>query len=157
MMHPPNSPASGRAFTLIELVVVLLILAILAGIAAPRYADALARFRVEAAAKRIAVDLRYTRQQAIQRAASGAIEFYPLTDSYSMDVTHPSRGRVGYDVNLANEGFAVDIVSADFASAESMGFDHRGDASASGSVVLSSGGYTRTVTVTSPHKIEISP
>ncbi len=43
-----------NAFTLIEVVTVMLSMGIMIALAAPQYFDAVARFRVEAAAKRIA-------------------------------------------------------------------------------------------------------
>ena len=158
MMRSPKSRASRRAFTLIELAIVLLILGILAGVAAPKYADALARFRVEAAAKRVAIDMRYARSRAIERSETQTVEFFPTTERYSFaNALHPTRGRTGYHVDLIDEGFEVDLVSANFGGAESMSFDHRGEASVAGAITLTSGGYTRTISVSLPHQITVGP
>ena len=45
----PTTPVRRRGFTLLELVMVTMIIAILASIAMPRFADSIARQRVEAA------------------------------------------------------------------------------------------------------------
>jgi len=68
--------------SLVELVITMLILGILASVAAPRYFDAVARFRVEAAAKRIAADLNLTREAAISKGVAESVNFYDSFDRY---------------------------------------------------------------------------
>ena len=62
-------PATRRAFSLVELVIVILVLGILAGAAAPRYASALRWKRLESSAYRIAADLRRARDEAVQASS----------------------------------------------------------------------------------------
>src|SRR5690606_27031377 len=54
---PQAAQPLRRGFSLLELVMVLTIIAILAAIATPRYANAMARYRADLAARRIAADL----------------------------------------------------------------------------------------------------
>src|SRR5204863_23675 len=58
-------PASSRrAFSLIEITLVLMVMGVLAALAVPRYASALARYRADAAARRIVADLDLARTTA---------------------------------------------------------------------------------------------
>ena len=54
-MPPPA--IVGRAFTIIELVIVVLIMSIFAAVAAPTFLDSLLFHRVESAARRVKADL----------------------------------------------------------------------------------------------------
>ena len=54
-----------RAHTMIELVIVLIVLGIVAAIAIPMHLDSLSRFRVQAAARRVAADLEFARRKAM--------------------------------------------------------------------------------------------
>ncbi|MEM6798855.1 MAG: GspH/FimT family pseudopilin [Planctomycetota bacterium] len=147
-----------RAYTLVELAIVVLVLGILAGVAAPKYVDSLAYFRVEAAAKRIAADMQYARRQAIQTATAQPIAFDTLLDEYTLtnsaDIDHAG---VVYVVHLEDEGYPADITAADFGGDANVSFDHEGVADSAGSVTVMSGGHARTVTIALPHTIAITP
>ncbi len=146
-----------RGLSLVELVIVLLVMGILAGGAAPTYVDAVNHYRVEAAAKRIVADLRYLRQQAIDSATTRTVLFDLATDSYAMagvaDLNHRAQE---YSVSLAGEGYEADIISAEFDGSVTCGFDHRGVVVSAGSVRIVAGNHSRTVTVTLPHLVSIS-
>src|SRR5947209_10986433 len=64
-----------RAYSLVELVLVLVTLAIMWGIAAPRYANSMSRYRAEAAARRIASDFALARAQAKQTSTNVVVVF----------------------------------------------------------------------------------
>ena len=104
-----------RAFTLAEVIIVVLITSILAVIAVPRYADSIDRFRAEAAAKRIAADMNLTRERAMTRSTQESINFFAVTDQYQMvngpDIDHSSQE---YWVDFAHTPYPVDLVSATF-------------------------------------------
>lgn len=150
--------STRRAFTLIELAIALLVMGILAGVAAPRYADSLAHFRVESAARRVAADMAYARRQAIDNAASRTITFDAAADSYELDgvddIDHRSQR---YIVSFAAEGYPVDLTSADFGGAATLTFNHYGEAQAAGTVQVRSGDHVRTVTVSLPNVVTMGP
>ncbi|MEM8865195.1 MAG: GspH/FimT family pseudopilin [Planctomycetota bacterium] len=146
------------AYTFIELMIVVLVMGILAGVAAPRYMQALDYYRVESAAKRIAADFRYARQKAIDDAAERKVVFDLASDSYELlSVGNLDRQANAYIVSPANEGYAVDITAADFGGQATCTFSHLGDAADAGSVTITSGGESRTITVELPRTISISP
>lgn len=144
------------AYTLIELVIVLLIMGILAGAAAPTYFASLDTFQVEAAAKRVAADLRYARREARSSAASRTVTFTTGDDQYSLaGVTAFNRRQASYDVDLSDAGYPATIVSTAFMG-DSLTFDIHGSPSEIGSVVLTSGLVTRNVLVSQTGDISIT-
>lgn len=79
VVHPMH-PSTHRGFTMIELLITVVILAVLAAIAVPSMREFIARQRVESIAKELATDLRYLRTQAIQRRRDVQIRFGSNTD-----------------------------------------------------------------------------
>jgi prepilin-type N-terminal cleavage/methylation domain-containing protein len=152
----PIHRAARRAFTLIELTTVILIMAIMTAVAAPRYYAALANYRVNAAAGRIAADLRMVRQYARKASANQTVTFNAATDSYSApnmpDMNNPN---ATYAVALNTADYRADISSAIFGALPSMTFDMYGRPSASGTVVVRSGGLERTVQVDDAGNVSI--
>lgn len=65
-----------RGFSLIELALVVAIVGIVAAIAVPRYAEALSRYRADAAAKRLVADL----ESALSRAKAASASYRVTAD-----------------------------------------------------------------------------
>ena len=87
MQVPARGSTAGNdraAFTLVELVICLAILATAAAIAVPRYAASLARYRAELAAKRIVNDLELVRNRARAQGTYESAYFYTSGDYYRM-------------------------------------------------------------------------
>ena len=143
-----SSATHRRAFTYIELVTVVIIIAILGAIVAPRFVASLSFHRVEAAARRIKTDLELARQHARTTGASQTVKFLPETDSYiliGMDhLDHPDQT---YSVDISAVPYEATIVSAVFGAAAVLIFDGYGVPSTAGDVVVQAGASKRTISV----------
>jgi Tfp pilus assembly protein FimT len=151
--HPRAAASAGTAavaFSLLEMTLVVATIAILAAIAIPRYADAIHRYRVEMAAKRVVADFALARASARASGAGQVVDFSAPADGYTMAGLAAPDGRAGsYVVRLSDEPYKCTISSAAFGNVapgtSSVRFTRYGTPEAGGSVVVSAGGYSRTV------------
>jgi len=144
---PPIGPA-WRAFSLLEVVLVLVILAIAAAIAVPRHAAAVARYRAESAARRLAADLVQARSLARQTSADQTVVFDPAADCYTLaSLEDPDRPGRPYTVALADRPYYADLTDAAFSEGASVTFDGFGAADQGGTVSVRAGDYLWIVTV----------
>jgi type II secretion system protein H len=136
------------AFSLIELIVVLVIVGVLAAVAIPRFAGSAVRQRVDAAARRVAADLNLARRHAYHASASQSVGFDVSANSYRLaglpDPDHPA---VDYEVCLSDQPYQAQLVSADFSGFEKVTFDAFGAPNNGGAVVVAVGDQKRIVVV----------
>lgn len=139
--------AKRRGVTLIDLAITVLVVGILAAAAVPRFAGALHVYRVDAAAKRVAADLNFARDQAIARSVDQTVTFASNGKSYVLDGVadpdHPSRT---YEVSLIDEPYVLKA-NVSLGTSSSVTFDIYGRPNHGGSVTVSSGGVSKVVTV----------
>jgi prepilin-type N-terminal cleavage/methylation domain-containing protein len=137
-----------KAFTLVELVIVVLIVGIMAAVGVPRFIDSISYHRAEAAAKRIRLDIELARRSARLASADRSIEFDTDAHSYTLggtaDLDH--RG-ADYSVRLGEAPYQAAIASADFGGDAVLTFDGYGAADTSGTVVVQAGPYQKTITI----------
>ena len=151
-----SRPRAG--FTFVELVLVIMLFGVLAGVAAPRYQEAIAAVNLGAAAKRVAADLRRARSVATTTATPVTVTFDPATASYaSAGLPSPDRPDATLQASLAKRGEGVAISAVDFGGAAEITFDFRGDPAAAGAVTLTRGSMTKTVSVTVAGGVEVTP
>jgi type II secretion system protein H len=137
-------------FTAVELAIVVIILAIVAAAAVPKYADALNRFRVDAAARRIAADLATAQARARATSSSQTILFTlpPQGSQYQIaGMKDPDRPAATYTVNLADSPYQVTLSSASLGGDSTLIYNGYGIPDSGGTVVVGSGQYTKTVTI----------
>jgi Tfp pilus assembly protein FimT len=153
--HWHRRRATGRSgATLIDLVITVLVMGILAAVAAPRFASALARLQAEAGARRVAGDLNYARRVAIQTSRQTTVAFRTSPAGYDMTaVDDPAYPGQAYSVDLSAVGAGLALQSAVFNGGATIHYNAYGRplvggaALTTGTVVVSVGGQTRSVIV----------
>jgi len=157
----PTRPPSLRAFTLIELIVVMVLLAVGAAMVVP-VLSLTSSAQVRAAADVIAADLEYAKSMAISRGQTYALVFdaagetYQLQDQTGTVLTHPVKRGFNYVVDFSMDSRLdqVDLSSVSFDTTSTVKFDplgspFNGDDNPlnSGSVDVSVGSVSRTIAV----------
>ena len=126
----------------------MLIMAMLAALAAPRFANFAAQQSLEAAARRVTTDIEFARRRARNTSTAHTIVFDTVAEQYEIagvpDPDHPS---ADYTVDLSAEPYRAAIISADFGGESKLTFDGFGAGNSAGSVVIQVGSYQQTVTV----------
>ena len=147
-LRRPHGPVSSGAFTLLELVLVIAIVATLAAIAVPKYARAICRYRAEMAGRRIVADLDLVRHNARFTGSSRTVTFRTAGNRYEIpdlpDINNPA---LPYTVHLGDEPYLAELVSVDFNTTSSVVFDAYGRPDSGGKIVVRSGQTTQTVLV----------
>ena len=139
---------TGRGFTLLEVVLVMAITTIFAGIALPLYSRAAFRHQADLAARRVATDLRQAQSYARTASASSMATFYATTETYELKGVASLDGAPGnYQVTLTDDPYEAKIVSANFGGSAQIIFDGWGMPNQGGSVVVSVGSEQRTIAV----------
>lgn len=139
----------GHGFSLLELIVVVVILAIISAIAAPRYSMAIQRYRLEMAANRVAADISLAKSYARAKGSSATISFSVSGSTYSIaGLTSTERLGEAHGVNLSRDPFGVSIQSVDFAGTNTLTIKGYGTPTSGGTVRLRLGDLTKVITVT---------
>lgn len=137
-----------RAFTYLELIIVIGVLGIVASIAVPRFGNLIARRHIDAAATRIATDLALAQREAKFSSTTQTVSFDVGTDSYTLvgmeDPDHPG---LEYAVQLTEEPYNASIASADFGGDFEVVFDGYGVPDSDGTLVVAVGNYRKTLTL----------
>jgi prepilin-type N-terminal cleavage/methylation domain-containing protein len=135
-------------FSLIELALVLAIAGIMFAIAAPRYGQAVDRYRADISAKRVAADLILAKTRARTASHSQSVTFDRSTGTYTLpgeaSPDHPSST---YSVDLRKAPYQASLVAASFSGTSAITFNGYGVPDSAGSVTVQAGSSRRTVAV----------
>lgn len=105
-----NHQALARAFSMIELVIVVAITGIIAAIAVPKFADAGSGRRVSATKKTLIADVEMAKLRARASSKPHVIKFYPDTNNYIIvEGTDIKRQAVIHSRDFNSEPYAVGI------------------------------------------------
>lgn len=138
---------SRRGFTLVELVLVLALAAVLAALAAPRFATAQSRYRAGLAADRVAREIEHARQRAVVTGAAQSVTFMEAKRAFTIDgMRGPDMKEGDYLVDLAAPPYSAEEMTSTFAG-DVLRFNGYGVPEAGGVVKVVAGGYECEVTV----------
>jgi prepilin-type N-terminal cleavage/methylation domain-containing protein len=145
----------SAGFTLIELVLATAILVVAAAMVWPRYGRAVASYRAESAARRIAQDLNAARAWARERSQSKLIIFgatgYSIAGMKAID-----GASIAYSIDLTQEPYRSTLASVDFGGSRQCMFDGYGAPQTTGTVRVTCGGSARTISMDAAGNITIA-
>lgn len=157
----------ARAFSLVELTAVVVIIGIAALIAQPRFAEAWARHRVRNGASLVATDIRLAQSEAIRRRSSVNVVFSADADTYAIWVYSAAdsawqplkslgRSTVDHVVPLgAIPDYQLAIIEADFDGVAELTFSRVGLPVMPGRISLGSGKWRIDIGVAATGRVQI--
>jgi len=144
---------TGPAFTLVEVVLVLVIMSLVIAVAQPRIAGYVINDRVRRSADRLAMDLRLAQSEAIKQQQTVTVTFDTVKDLYTLSGLSPdSQGATTRTVTLGSESSyqtELDVVEFAATGLSAVTFDSFGTPDSGGTIALLSGSILCTVSVDS--------
>ncbi len=147
---PPSHGAPPlRAFSLVELLLVVAIISIFSVMAIPRFANSLTLHRVDQAARRIAADLELARRHATITSRTVTFRIRETGDSgYELiNIKHPDRPASPYVVSFEQDCFGAELVTHDLNSDLDLVFDIYGFPDSAAQILICIGDHQRRLDV----------
>jgi Tfp pilus assembly protein FimT len=139
---------SRSAFSIMELIVVLLLMGIVAATATPSFFVSLQYHEIETAARRLTLDLQQVRHAARMKSQTQSLTFTGATTyTLSSGVTSLKGSSQTYVVDLSKGPYDLDAVTLNLGGQTVIPFDGYGNTTVGGTIVLALGDKTRTLTL----------
>ncbi|MHC4293951.1 MAG: pilus assembly FimT family protein [Planctomycetota bacterium] len=139
---------STSGFSLLELVLVLAIIATFTAIALPRYGAATARYRADAAARRIVADLNLARTMAYNSSRPKVVKFDLIRNQINIpEAKGLKRSSTSYVTDLSDDPYQAQLASAYFSGVPAVMFNIYGIPDSGGHVVVKVGDYYNVIVV----------
>lgn len=136
------------AFTLVELIVVLVIISAIAGLALPAYGSAVARYRLDAATYDLSGELDRAATHARTTASTVTIRFDTTNHLVEFDNVPDRRsGASTFTLDLREDPRDARLVSVDFDGFEYYSVSGYGVPSSDGLIILRNSGGARRITI----------
>jgi len=140
--------AARRGFTLVEFLLVVAIIATISMIAVPRYANAFSSYRAQSAARKVVADIQLARSRAMMQSSSQTMTFsVNLNRCQIVGMADLDRPTATYTTNFADEPYRATLKSAAFGNSSSLVFNGYGVPASGGTIVISAGSSSKTITV----------
>ena len=137
-------PAANKAFTFVELLMVIVLIGIMAAAVVPSVLET-SDTQAVGAARLITGDLQYAQNQAIATRTPVTVTFSAAGNSYQLSdaggvLTNPmSKGTYTVAFGSSRELSQVDVIGVDFDGATTVTFDEMGAPGAGGTITIQSG------------------
>ncbi|MCG3125206.1 MAG: hypothetical protein CHACPFDD_00021 [Phycisphaerae bacterium] len=134
-------------FTLFELIVVVVVVAIISALALPQFGGASDRQRTAGAAQRVAADIALAARHARVTGTTVSVVFSGGGSYKIPGLPHLDRSAAEYAVSLSAEPHVVTFKTVDFGGDTTLKFDGYGSPDSGGLLVLAAGNSVHSVTV----------
>lgn len=141
---------SARAFSLIELTMVVAIGAILSAIAVPKFSNATTRYKLDAASRRLASDIQAAQQEAIATSSSRTVTLGATAKNYTISGLAADGTKVIYStIELDESPYEITGLASYIAGNAStpIKFDGFGKPNGSGTIQLKIRNDKKTLTL----------
>lgn len=141
-----NTAPRRSGLTLIDLTVTILLMGIIAAVTAPRFSDSLSFYRADAAAERLATDLRMLQRLSVQRSQPFSLRVRRGRGFYDLiGLDDPDRPGEPYRVELDEYPYQARIAKLSFPQRDEVTVDIHGHFNFGGEIVVTSGASSKTV------------
>ena len=139
----------SRAFTLMELIIVIVIISVTAAVAIPRMSGASSRYRVDAAVQQLLADINITAAAANSASETRSIVFDASNETYVMvGRPSPSNPALNHTVSLSVEPYKVNMLGVSLGDNQ-LDISGHGLLMETGQLTLAAGSTARRVVFTS--------